>query len=222
MTTARVYPLTTARSDATLRIVHARGHVTTDAATADLSEPPPLYCYRHPDRETWVRCGRCDQPICTRCSMQGPVGLRCRTCGKPSRDALASLKPNQIAIGLGVATGLGAVVGYFGAQFGFFMIVIGFFAGTIIAEALDRTVGIKRGPRILTLAIAGIAIGGVLGASVSLIGMWREMEAFAAAAEAAGETGFPALALDAFLLQNVPSVLISIGATIVGAYVRLR
>jgi hypothetical protein len=196
--------------------------VTTDAATADLSEPPPLYCYRHPDRETWVRCGRCDQPICTRCSMQGPVGLRCRTCGKPSRDALASLKPNQIAIGLGVATGLGAVVGYFGAQFGFFMIVIGFFAGTIIAEALDRTVGIKRGPRILTLAIAGIAIGGVLGASVSLIGMWREMEAFAAAAEAAGETGFPALALDAFLLQNVPSVLISIGATIVGAYVRLR
>jgi hypothetical protein len=154
--------------------------------------------------------------------MQGPVGLRCRTCGKPSRDALASLKPNQIAIGLGVATGLGAVVGYFGAQFGFFMIVIGFFAGTIIAEALDRTVGIKRGPRILTLAIAGIAIGGVLGASVSLIGMWREMEAFAASAEAAGETGFPALALDAFLLQNVPSVLISIGATIVGAYVRLR
>jgi hypothetical protein len=222
MTTARVYLLTTRGSDGTLRIVHARGHVTTDAATAELSEPPPLYCYRHPDRETWVRCGRCDQPICTRCSMQGPVGLRCRTCGKPSRDALASLKPNQIAIGLGVATGLGAVVGYFGAQFGFFMIVIGFFAGTIIAEALDRTVGIKRGPRILALAIAGIAIGGVLGASLSLVSTWREIEAFAAAAEAAGETGFPALALDAFLLQNVPSVLISIGATIVGAYVRLR
>lgn len=196
--------------------------MTTDAATADLHEPQPLYCYRHPDRETWVRCGRCDQPICTRCAMQGPVGLRCRTCGKPSRDALASLKPNQIAIGLAVATGLGAVVGYFGAQFGFFMIVIGFFAGTIIAEALDRTVGIKRGPRILALEIAGIAIGGVLGSSLSLVTMWREIEAFAAAAEAAGETGFPALALDAFLLQNVPSVLISIGATIVGAYVRLR
>ena len=41
-------------------------------------------------------------------------------------------------------------------------------------------------------------------------------------AEAAGESGFPAPALDAFLLQYVPSVLISIGATIVGAYVRLR
>ena len=196
--------------------------MTTDAATAELHEPPPLYCYRHPDRETWVRCGRCDQPICTRCAMQGPVGLRCRTCGKPSRDALASLKPNQIAIGLAVAGGLGAVVGYFGAQFGFFMLVLGFFAGTIIAEALDRTIGIKRGPRILAIAIAGIAIGGMLGASLSLVSLWRELLGFAEAAEAAGETGIPALALDAFLLQYVPSVLISIGATIVGAYVRLR
>jgi hypothetical protein len=196
--------------------------MTTDAVTADLSEPPPLYCYRHPDRETWVRCGRCDQPICTGCAMQGPVGLRCKTCGKPSRDALASLKPNHIAIGLAVALGLGAVVGYFGAQFGFFMIVLGFFAGTIIAEALDRTIGIKRGPRILALAITGIAVGGLLGASLSLVGTWRELLAFAEAAEAAGETGYPAYTLDTFLLQNVPAVLISIGATIVGAYVRLR
>lgn len=196
--------------------------MTSDAATADHTEPGPLYCYRHPDRETWVRCGRCDQPICTRCSMHGPVGLRCRTCGKPSRDALSSLKPNQIAIGLAVALGLGAVIGYLGAQLGFLMIVLGFFAGTLIAEALDRSIGIKRGPRILVLAIVGIAIGGMVGASFSLVGTWRELEAFAAAAEAAGESGFPALALDAFLLQNVPAVLISIGATIIGAYVRLR
>jgi hypothetical protein len=196
--------------------------MTTDAATADLHEPEPLFCYRHPDRETWVRCGRCDQPICTRCAMQGPVGLRCKTCGKPSRDALASLKPSQIAIGLAVATGLGAVVGYFGAQLGFFMIVVGFFAGTIIAEALDRTIGIKRGPRILAIAITGIAIGGALGASLSLVGSWREILGYAAMAEAAGEPGYLAPALDAFLLQYVPTVLISIGATIVGAYVRLR
>jgi hypothetical protein len=196
--------------------------VTSDAATADHTEPGPLYCYRHPNRETWIRCGRCDQPICTSCSMQGPVGLRCKTCGKPSRDALTSLKPKQIAIGLAVALGLGAVIGYLGAQLGFLMIVLGFFAGTLIAEALDRTIGIKRGRKILALAIAGIAIGGVLGASMSLVGLWRELEGFVAMAEAAGEPGYPALALDAFLLQYVPSVLISIGATIVGAYVRLR
>ena len=196
--------------------------MTTADATAQFDEPAPLYCYRHPDRETYVRCGRCDQPICLGCSMQGPVGMRCKTCGKPARDAFVSLKPRQIAIGLAVAAGLGAVVGYFGAQFGFFMIVAGFFAGTIIAEALDRTIGMKRGPRIIALASAGIVIGGVLGASLSLVGLWRELLGFAAMAEAAGETGYPMLALDAFLLQYVPSALIGIAATIVGAYVRLR
>ena len=193
--------------------------MTADAATADLHEPPPLYCYRHPDRETWVRCGRCDQPICTRCAMQGPVGLRCRTCGKPSRDALASLNTRQLAIGLAVASALGAVVGYFGAQFGFLMIVVGFFAGTIIAEALDRTIGIKRGPRILAIAVGGVVIGGLLGAGWSLIGTWREIQAFAASSEAGG---MPAYTFEAFLFDNLPAVLIALIAMIVGLYARLR
>ena len=189
------------------------------AVTADLTEPQPLFCYRHPERETFVRCGRCDQPICMGCAMQGPVGLRCKTCGKPARDALASLRPSQVAIGLLVAAGLSAVVGYFGAQFGWFMIVVGFFAGSVIAEALDRTIGIKRGPRILAIAVTGILVGGLIGSSFSMIGMWREMEGYAAAA---GAQDFPVLPLDAFLLQNVPNVLITLAATVVGAYARLR
>ena len=189
------------------------------AVTADLTEPQPLHCYRHPDRETYVRCGRCDQPICMGCAMQGPVGMRCKTCGKPARDALASMRPSQIAVGLAVSGGIAAVVGYVGAQFGWFMIVVGFFAGTIISEALDRTVGIKRGPRILAIAVTGILVGGLIGSSFSMIGLWREMEGYVAAA---GGQDLPALPLDAFLLQNVPNVLITLAATIVGAYARLR
>jgi hypothetical protein len=151
--------------------------------------------------------------------MQGPVGMRCKTCGKPARDALASLRPSQIAVGLAVSGGIAAVVGYFGAQFGWFMIVVGFFAGTIIAEGLDRTIGIKRGPRILAIAVTGILVGGLIGSSFSMVGLWREMEGYVAAA---GGQDLPALPLDAFLLQNVPNVLITLAATIVGAYARLR
>ena len=134
--------------------------------------------------------------------------------GRLGVDAAESSRHRRL-----VAGGLGAAVGYFGAQFGWFMIVVGFFAGTLIAEALDRTVGIKRGPRILAIAVAGILVGGLIGGAFSLAGLWREMQAFAASPEA---EGMPAYPLDAFLMQYVPSVLIALVATIVGAWTRLR
>jgi membrane associated rhomboid family serine protease len=37
----------------------------------------PLYCYRHPDRETLVSCSECGRPICEECMTFAPVGIRC-------------------------------------------------------------------------------------------------------------------------------------------------
>ncbi len=37
----------------------------------------PLYCYRHPDRETMVSCSDCGRPICPDCMVFAPVGIRC-------------------------------------------------------------------------------------------------------------------------------------------------
>jgi membrane associated rhomboid family serine protease len=37
----------------------------------------PMYCYRHPDRETRLSCSECGRPICTECTTFAPVGLRC-------------------------------------------------------------------------------------------------------------------------------------------------
>ena len=124
MTTVRVYPLTTRPFGR--HPPHRSCEGTHDDRRRDRRSAPN----RRRSTATAIRTARrgsaavaATSRSAPRCAMQGPVGLRCRTCGKPSRDALASLKPNQIAIGLAVATGLGAVVGYFGAQFGFFMIV---------------------------------------------------------------------------------------------------
>lgn len=38
------------------------------------------YCYRHPDRETHIRCQRCGRPICPDCMHQAAVGFQCPTC----------------------------------------------------------------------------------------------------------------------------------------------
>jgi membrane associated rhomboid family serine protease len=39
--------------------------------------PTPTVCYRHPDRQTGLRCSRCDRPICGECANPAPVGQLC-------------------------------------------------------------------------------------------------------------------------------------------------
>ena len=39
-------------------------------------------CYRHPNRETGVRCSNCERPICPDCMTSTPVGMRCPDCAR--------------------------------------------------------------------------------------------------------------------------------------------
>jgi membrane associated rhomboid family serine protease len=51
-------------------------------------------CYRHPDRETAVRCANCGRPICPDCMRTSPVGVRCPECAGERTRAHA---PNILA-----------------------------------------------------------------------------------------------------------------------------
>src|SRR5215467_1107538 len=48
-----------------------------------MTQVPPVgtpVCYRHPSRETYVRCTRCDRPICPACMNEASVGHQCPEC----------------------------------------------------------------------------------------------------------------------------------------------
>lgn len=139
------------------------------------------YCYKHPDRETALTCGNCGRPICTRCVVQHPVGIRCQECGQPTRiptlDVTPSYYSRAIAAAAGISiagiigliilaillrqTPLGLVGGYlfWGALAG-----IGYLMGRGVSLAVNR----KRGLGLQW--VAGIATGATFVISTSLIG----------------------------------------------------
>jgi membrane associated rhomboid family serine protease len=74
-------------------------------------------CYRHPNRETGVRCSNCGRPICPDCMTSTPVGMRCPECARQRTRArgigATSNEPvvTYVLIGICVAAFIGEVAG---------------------------------------------------------------------------------------------------------------
>jgi membrane associated rhomboid family serine protease len=71
----------------------------------------PDVCYRHPDRETSVKCSRCGRPICPDCMYDSPVGMRCPECaGQRARSRRVAIRRAENPYGTYALIALNVIV----------------------------------------------------------------------------------------------------------------
>ena len=138
----------------------------------------PIVCYRHPHKETALRCNRCEKPICAQCARRTPTGYRCPDCIKEQRqvfdtavwyDYLTGFFTAAILSGIASAL-LNLIGGGFGFFFIFLILAVGTALGTGIAEAVRWVVSKRRARSLFITASAGVVAGGLLANFTRLLG----------------------------------------------------
>ncbi|HUF54393.1 MAG TPA: B-box zinc finger protein [Dehalococcoidia bacterium] len=140
----------------------------------DATDPAgTVYCERHPDVETGLRCGRCETPICPRCVVMTDVGARCPTCAPRRQLPQFELSPLFALRGAAAAAASGAIVGLAWGIFlpggfgGFLIIFLGIGIGYAVAESISAATNRKAGPVLQSMAVAGVILAYVVRGLIS-------------------------------------------------------
>ena len=126
-----------------------------------------MQCAKHPNIETNLACGKCGKPICTKCMVQTPVGIRCKDCAKlkslPTYQVSSSYYFRAVGAGIGIA-----LVGGF-IWMAVNLILPFFFLRLFIAAGIGYGIG-----EVISLAVnrkhsTGLAIIGGASAALSFV-----------------------------------------------------
>ncbi len=160
--------------------VPAVAAVPPAAPPSQVAEPAAalLVCANHPDRQTNLRCNRCEKPICTQCARLTPVGYRCKTCIREQEDVFYTAEPRHYFIAAAVALPLAILAAFLVSliPFWFLLIFIAPAMGTLIGRLTFLAIGRRRGRYLPYLAAALVALSAVglllLGGNLLSLGIY--------------------------------------------------
>ncbi len=122
----------------------------------------PMFCYNHPQRETLLRCNRCERPMCTACAVRTPTGYRCKECVKGQQKIFDTAQWWDYPLAILVGGGLSYLGSLLVSFTGFFTIFLAPFAGMIIAEAVRRVLQKRRSRRLPIITAGAVLLGALI------------------------------------------------------------
>ena len=123
-------------------------------------------CYIHPNRETVLRCNRCERPICNECAVLTPTGYRCKNCVKSQQKVFETTFNTATSVDLVVGPLVALVLSAIGSEiagfFGLWGVFIAIMVGWGIAELVRRAVHNRRSKLLYRLVGVGLLLGSLL------------------------------------------------------------
>lgn len=196
----------------------------------DITPDEIHYCQVHPDRETELRCNKCERYMCAQCAVSTPVGYRCRECVRQVENKFFSATSNDLLITFAVSMGLCIIGGVIASLVNF--ILLNFFIGVVwaglVSEAILRATNRRRGRNSGEIAVGGVIFGAIIGSGLyALLNYNRIFGDLIARAQAIGvdpatQRGY--VPMGDFIFSNIFSIglLIFVGITAVTVYTRMK
>jgi len=132
------------------------------------------FCALHPQRDTELRCNRCDRYMCVDCAVRTPIGYTCRQCVRGHEDKF--FEGTLVDYGLAAAACAvgGALLPFVMMLFGGFLI-LGFIVAPAIggaaAQVALQLTGRRRGRYSGYVAAGGLLAGGIASALLLVGGL---------------------------------------------------
>jgi len=120
-----------------------------------------MVCEVHPNRETLLRCNRCNRPMCSECAVLTPTGYRCRECVRGQQKTFETTQTRDLVIGVAIALVIAFAGSFIPRVMQFFTIFVAPIVGMVITETV-RWAGKRRRSRLLAQLGAGAALLGAL------------------------------------------------------------
>jgi hypothetical protein len=118
-----------------------------------------MACANHPNRETYLRCNRCNKPICNSCAVLTPTGYRCKECVRGQQRVFETAQSIDYLLAGGIALVLSFLGSYIVPVMQFFTIFVAPIVGMVAAELIRRATRRRRSRLLFQLAAAGAALG---------------------------------------------------------------